>query len=284
MKQTHVKKITQRIIDDLGKGGIPPWRKPFSSKMPMNLETKHVFSGANSFIFHPMVSGYQSHLWVTYLGAKALGGHVTPGEKCTWGKIRKTGKDKKTGEPWFSYVSKDYYNIEQCTGIEIPKDRENVTEIVAAEDIVKNMQNPPSIYTSSAGACYVPSLDEVRIPQQKSFVSDEEYYCTLFHELIHSTMHASRLWRVIEGFDSYDHQYSAEELVAEIGAAFLCSMAGIEGVYDNSVSYIKHWHLRLSEEPTILIKSAALAEKAFRYIAGDNDVALCEEATEDKAA
>jgi antirestriction protein ArdC len=284
MNEKHVKKITQRIIDDLGKGGIPPWRKPFSSKMPMNLETQHVFTGSNAFLLHPMVSGYSSHLWVTHLGARKLGGHVTPGEKATYGVKGSSGTDEETGKKWVSFRRQAYFNIEQCTDIEAPKDRENVAKIVAAEDIVKNMQNPPSIYTSSAGACYVPSLDEVRMPEQKSFVSDEEYYCTLFHELIHSTMHASRLWRVIEGFDSYDHQYSAEELVAEIGAAFLCSMAGIEGVYDNSVSYIKHWHLRLSEEPNILIKSAALAEKAFRYIAGDNDVALCEEATEDKAA
>ena len=58
-------------------------------------------------------------------------------------------------------------------------------------------------------------------------------------------------------------------------------MAGVEGVYDNSISYIKHWHLKLSEEPTILIQSAALAEKAFRYIAGDRDVASCEEAKQD---
>ena len=283
MKSESVKKITQKIIKDLGKGSIPPWRKPFSSKLPMNLYSKHVFTGCNAFLLHPMVSGFTSHLWVTSLQAKQLGGHVTKGEKATFGTKGSKGKDEETGREWFHFQRQAYFNIEQCTGIEIPKGRKNIAKIVAAEDIVKGMENPPKMHVGG-GPCYIPSVDQVRMPEQSSFISDEEYYCTLFHELVHSTMHASRLDRKMEEFDSRDHRYSAEELVAEIGAAFLCSMAGIGGVYDNSVSYIKHWHLKLSEEPTILIKSAALAEKAFRYIAGENDVAICEEATESKAA
>jgi antirestriction protein ArdC len=111
----------------------------------------------------------------------------------------------------------------------------------------------------------------VNLPNRGLFSSIEEYYCALFHELTHSTGHQSRLNRkeVIEKIQFNSQDYSKEELVAEIGATFLCASSGIHPqIIENSTAYIQGWLKKLQDDKKIIVTAAAKAQKAADYILG----------------
>ena len=113
--------------------------------------------------------------------------------------------------------------------------------------------------------------DIINMPKKNSFHSPQEYYATLFHELAHSTGHEKRPNRdSICIFNQFgDHNYSREELVAEMSGAFLCSMAGFSDVViDNQAAYIDGWLGRLRKDPKLFIQAAQQAQKAVDYITG----------------
>jgi antirestriction protein ArdC len=133
------------------------------------------------------------------------------------------------------------------------------------------MPNAPSIERKEARAYYQVSGDVVNMPKENLFQSDEEYYSTLFHELIHSTGHESRLNRdeISKTNLCGSHDYSKEELVAEMGAAFLCGRCGIEpSVIENQAAYIQGWLKKLKSHKKWLIYAAAKAQKATDFILG----------------
>ncbi len=114
-------------------------------------------------------------------------------------------------------------------------------------------------------------MDEIHMPDAKNFFKDEEYYSTLFHEAIHSTGHAKRLNRHHKfpnlNFGSKD--YSQEELVAEMGAAYLCGICGIENAtIENSAAYIEGWLKKLRSDKKFIVSAARLAQQAVDYILG----------------
>jgi len=111
------------------------------------------------------------------------------------------------------------------------------------------------------------------MPSRTAFESQAEYYSTLFHELTHSTGHAKRLAR--EGFDTPQkfgsESYSREELIAEMGSAMLCGVAGIEqNTLANSAAYLKTWIARLKADSKLIISAASAAQKAADYIRGES--------------
>lgn len=133
------------------------------------------------------------------------------------------------------------------------------------------MPKRPQLVRSGSRARYSPSRDIVEVPQERRFKEPEEFYSTLFHELSHATGHTSRLNRPglmeLSRFGSYS--YSKEELVAEMGAAYLCGHAGIENaVIDNSAAYINSWLSRLKKDKTLIVQAASQAQKAADYILG----------------
>jgi len=110
------------------------------------------------------------------------------------------------------------------------------------------------------------------MPDRHRFPQQAEYYSTLFHELTHATGHSSRLNRkTLTEYDGFGGQnYSREELVAEMGASFLCGMAGIETqTIDNSAGYIASWLRALKEDKRMVVTAAAQAHKAADYILND---------------
>jgi antirestriction protein ArdC len=115
-------------------------------------------------------------------------------------------------------------------------------------------------------AVYVPARDQVRIPALKDFTSPAEYYATLFHELIHSTGHESRLNRegIAKANRSDEIRYAQEELVAEMGAAFLCALTGIEthDLTTNSTAYLQSWLEVFKQDKTMIVKAASHAQNA----------------------
>ena len=130
------------------------------------------------------------------------------------------------------------------------------------------MPQPPSVQYDTK-AYYRVKTDTVCIPRPESFSSAAAHYATLYHELTHSTGHPRRLGRfTIEDRPAFRSQdYSLEELVAEMGSAFLCAHAGIQQpVIENSASYISHWLQAFNNDRRMLIKAGTKAQAASDYI------------------
>jgi len=274
--------ITDRIIEKLEQGTVP-WHMPWSADGPKNLISDKAYRGINVFMLGSL--GYMSPYWLTFKQAQALGGHVSKGEKGTpvvfWKTYSKmeTDPDNQKTEKKSRFVLRYYsvFNIEQCTlpAEEIPQQEENnsIEPIPEAMRIVQAMPTAPAIEHGEPRAYYSPSRDLVNMPRAEAFNSSEEYYSTLFHELTHSTGHHSRLDRFkkddqpIAAFGS--REYSKEELIAEMGAAFLSGHCGIEDrIIDNSAAYIQGWLGRLRNDPKLVVMAAAKAQKASDYILG----------------
>ena len=178
-----------------------------------------------------------------------------------------------------------YYNvfhIDDCTGIESKledKPAATAEPIEAAEEIVNGYVSRENLRFKnnepSNRAYYSPALDEVVVPMLSQYADAEEYYSTTFHELTHSTMKKSRCNREAENkiaaFGSKD--YSREELVAELGSAYLCTTAGLNGekAFRNSVAYIQGWLRALANDAKMIVWAASRAEKAARYILGETN-------------
>ena len=131
------------------------------------------------------------------------------------------------------------------------------------------MPQPPAIKYGMTQAYYSPRQDMVGMPEPKRFKTEDGYHATLFHELVHSTGHEKRLKRqsITErnGFGS--DPYCKEELVAELGSAFLCGQAGIvERTIDGSAAYVENWLQQLKSDKTLIVYAAAQAQKAADFI------------------
>ncbi len=269
--------ITDRIVELLEKGTVP-WHKPWGGPeyMPKSLVSGKDYRGINSFLLNSAC--YDSPYWITFKQAKDRKGNVRKGQKgypCIfWNWMEKENPEtgKTDNIPFLKYYT--VFNVEQCDNIEYPKPdvpENNHSPIERCEEIVHNMPRPPNIQHGGNAAKYTPLSDTVNMPRLGRFDSAEEYYSTLFHELSHSTGHEKRLGRKtlteLAGFGS--SKYSQEELIAEMGSAFLCGMGGIENaVIDNSASYVDHWMKRLRKDPRFIVQTAGQAQKAADFVLG----------------
>ncbi len=143
--------------------------------------------------------------------------------------------------------------------------------IESAEAIVSGYPEPPSIdHDGQASAFYRPATDSIHTPTPETFDSKEHFYATLFHEMAHSTGHESRLSRpgITNRIRHGSHEYSLEELCAEMGAAFLLAEAGIdaEGLMDNSAAYVASWLKALRNDKKLVVFAGAQAQKAVDHI------------------
>jgi antirestriction protein ArdC len=266
--------VTERILAELEKGEIP-WRKPWRTLPPVNLISKKPYRGINVFLL--ALQGYGSQFWLTFNQAKQLGGNVRRGEhgtKIVFWKFDSYETETADGETEErkSAVLRYYtvFNLEQTEGLRALLTLPPASPIESAEEIVKRMPNPPA-FEQDAQAAYIPSRDVVTMPSRTAFESQAEYYSTLFHELTHSTGHAKRLAR--EGFDTPQKfgsdSYSREELIAEMGSAMLCGVAGIEqSTVGNSAAYLRGWISRLRGDSRLVVSAASAAQKAADYIRG----------------
>uniref|UniRef100_C6E4Y8 DUF1738 domain-containing protein n=1 Tax=Geobacter sp. (strain M21) TaxID=443144 RepID=C6E4Y8_GEOSM len=273
--------INQRIMELLEHGTVP-WRKTWhaATNYPKNLISKMEYRGINVFML--ACQEYSSPYWMTFKQCQDRGGHVRNGQKSTpvvfWKWIDRKNADAvdqeetKNGKvPMLRYYS--VFNLDQVEGIPAPPSPETTSNpfspIEKAQEIITGMPLLPYIRHGGNKACYSPLLDYVKLPVPEAFESPEEYYSTAFHELIHSTGHASRVGRkgILEPSFFGSHSYSKEELVAEMGAAFLCGHSGIEQkTLENSAAYIRGWLKALKNEKNLLIHAAAQAQKASDYI------------------
>ncbi len=271
--------ITEKIIKQL-ESGVAPWRKPWTCQTPANLVTQKEYRGLN--VFTLASQGFPSRFWLTFNQAAKLGGRIRKGEKSSpvifWnvGDERETTTQDGTKETSRPFLLRYYsvFNFSQTEGIDISagflQETRTNDPIETCEQIVTNMPNPPA-FEQSDKAWYSPSNDMVGMPARGLFQSSEEYYSTLFHELSHASGHVKRLHR--ENFDNQAHfgseSYSKEELIAEMSAAMLCGIAGIEQkTLENSAAYLKTWIARLKSDSRLLVSAASQAQKAADFIQG----------------
>jgi len=287
MSQKIYDLITDRIIALLEKGVIP-WRKPWdaASGAPRNLVSKKEYRGINAMLLCSL--GFSSPWFLTFNQAKALGGPVKKaahGFPVVFWKFLEAStapddEDEPTGGrdrvPLLRYYT--VFNLDQTEGI--PADRipappgaeetRRFDPIEACERIMEQMPKRPEIrYTIEGQAYYQPSTDTVTMPFRETFVSPAEFYNTIFHELTHASGAPHRLARnSLTGWAPFGSaQYSREELVAEMGAGFLCAAAGIDGAtLENSAAYIQGWLRVLKDDRRAVIVAAGQAQKAADFI------------------
>lgn len=267
MKSIAYEAVYNQIIAEMDKGNIP-WKKPWNCPPPQNAKTSRLYSGVNFFLLS--FSNFADNRWVTYKQATDLGGKVKAGEKSkqiVFWNIMSFEEDsgKKKSIPLLKYFN--VFNVEQVDGLNIEPLAKR-EKVLKAEEVIEGYKNKPKVQHIGNRACYSPSTDVVSMPHMEHFNSENEYYSVYFHELIHSTGLEKRLNRKgVVNFDTFGtEQYSEEELVAEFGAAFLCSACGIDNTLQNSAAYIKGWREKFKSDPSIIVHAASKAQAAANYI------------------
>lgn len=261
--------VTDRILAALA-AGIVPWRKPWNgvANVPTNYVSRKPYRGVNRILLDPIVGGFQSHYWMTFKQAQALGGNVRKGSKSSIATFWKFLDDKRNpGKkiPFLRYFN--VFNLDQIEGVEVPTPPAcTIRTVDRAEQIVAGYHGPRIEHNGGDKCLYRPSTDSIHMAVRESFESPEHYYATLFHELVHSTGHSSRLDR----FKGGREEYAQEELVAELGAAFLCSEAGIDNTLgvEQTAAYIAGWVRAIKTDDKVISRAASAAEKAVDLILG----------------
>ena len=277
--------VTEKIISML-ENQIVPWRMPWTSAgLPRNLVSKKPYRGVNVFLLS--ASKYVSPFWLTYRQANELGGHVRKGEESTlivYWKVdeakQRTGDlaaEEPEGKTRRRFLLRYYrvFNVEQSELPQAAIDKLPKIEtyqhdpIEAAEKIIAGMPNPPEIQYAGSKAFYSSITDRITLPPRELFVSAEEFYATALHETVHSTGSQKRLARgsILEAAPFGSATYSREEMVAELGAAYLCAEAGISNaVVENQAAYVAGWLKKLRDDRKLLIHAAAQAQRAADFI------------------
>ena len=301
-KQQHVdvyQMVTDRVLEQIEQG-IIPWHKPWNAATLSEDALAISYTSRKPYSFlNQMLLGRNGE-WLTFNQVKERGGNIKKGAHAGIVVFYKQYQVKKTkrvkdaeGNEYDKEVSSTipvlkYYpvfHIDDCEGIESkikveekPKESK-VQPIKRAEKIVKDYLKAQPLLKlrndrPSNRAYYTPMWDEIIVPMLSQYKEKEEYYSTLFHEMVHSTGHSTRLNRE-EGMGNKfaSHAYSREELVAELGSAMLCTNIRIdtEVAFKNSVAYIKDWASKLKEDTKAIVWAASRAEKAARYILGERD-------------
>jgi antirestriction protein ArdC len=277
--------ITNQIIEAI-KAGAEDFKMPWSyfDIEPLNALTKADYHGIN-FLYLMMQAhekGYESGYWATFKQWKELGASVQKGEKSSIGivykDVIKTEADAVTGEELeehYKFIkSFPLFNADQISGWEIPEKKHlnKAESIKAADAFIRN--SGANIIHNGGRAYFDPTKDLIRIPEQSQFddtehgTATEAYYSTLLHELTHWTGHKSRLSRDT-GTKAEKEKYAFEELVAELGAAFLCSELGISPAPRKSHgAYIASWVKILENDNRAIFKAAGEASKAVDFLKG----------------
>lgn len=281
MKLDIYQMVTDRIIAQL-ESGIIPWKKPWTGVSPLNGGAFNRVTKKSYSILNQMLLG-EGGEYATFKQWSALGGKIRKGEKqkivVFWKVIHKIiqdkdGNDKEVGIPFLQYYG--VFHISQVDGVEpLNKDElKDVDPIPEADEIIDSYVKREGINyqeIASNEAYYSPLGDRVVVPMKSQFQNANEFYSTAFHELTHSTGHKSRLDRIHVGVASFgSEEYSKEELVAELGAAGMLNLLGIEipETFKNSTAYIQSWIKALRNDKKMIVMASSKAEKAIAYILG----------------
>lgn len=282
-------KVTDEIIAVLEKGVIPwvrPWREG-EPVVPMNALSGRFYHGINIPLLWNSAErqGYESDRWLTFTQIRNAGGNIRKGEKSTLAVFYlsqqrevvdsngNTVLDADGNPKLTSYaVVREFrlFNIQQCE--DLPEAFSQpvvmVDDPIAAAEQVARQSSVVITHRRQNRAYYSPGCDCIIMPHPEQFTSREDYYGTLLHELTHATGHTSRLNR--DGITAGKHTfggptYSFEELVAEMGAAFLCAHIGIQSKLQHD-SYIASWLKVLQQDKKAIFRASGLARNACEYL------------------
>jgi antirestriction protein ArdC len=266
--------VTANIVKAL-EAGSAPWLKPWSGKggsgfEPYNGSSGRPYNGINLLILGCLP--YADNAFLTYKQAKALGGNVRKGEKgCMvifwqFNRLTDSNGDAKTVPFAKAYT---VFNVEQCEGIATDS-LKRPAPIVAGSTAVNDLaaSHGAQVFHGGDKACFIPSQDKILMPSAADFKSLGHYQSTLAHELVHWSGHDSRLKRDFSGrFGS--EAYAFEELVAEIGSAFVCAQLGLalDGLQHSD--YLASWLKVLKADKRAIFTAASKAKQAAGFLLGD---------------
>lgn len=302
-KQDLYQAVTDKIIAALEKG-TPPWKKPWrslnktvSGSLPCNALTGRRYNGVNVLLLWMAAEekGYSANRWLTYRQAGESGGHVKTGECASLAILFKPFQvqaEDKDGNPLRDshgdtlmveraiLKSMPLFNVDQCEGLpeqvsgiaSTPLTTEEVEGVDAeTSNRVLSILNATGVnicYRSQNQAFYQPVADSITLPLARQFFTKADFWSTLLHELVHSTGHQKRLARegIIRNFGRFgDETYAFEELIAEVGSAFLCAELGIFGEVQHE-SYVASWLKVLKEDKRAIFRASRQAREACEFL------------------
>ena len=288
-KITPYEAVTAKIVALIESGELKSWVSPYAPKygVAKNYFSGHVYSGLNYFLLN-VFNGEKLPFYGTFKQIKDAGGSVNKGAKGTRiyfnSMLFKHNGKTITVEEYKAllakgveglskfFFQKEYvvFSLEDTTGIDYKlPEQVKIEPLNAVQEVISAYKNCPNIVSKrQTGAFYNPLTDTVNVPTVENIINPDSHASTMFHELIHSTGHGTRLKRegilIHGGFGS--EIYSFEELIAELGAAMLCGKYGVEAEIENSAAYIKGWLKPLKDDPKLIFKAAAAAQKAVEYM------------------
>lgn len=289
MNKDVYSRITDKIVADLAQG-VRPWHQPWNAEHAAGKISRPLrhngqpYSGINVIMLwaEAQEKAYSAPLWMTFRQAKALGGHVRKGERSTpvvyASTFHKREQDKQTGE----VVEKDIpflkqyavFNVEQIDNLpahyyamaEGPA-LEPVQRIARAEAFLE--QTGAQVAHGGNRAYYAAGADRIQLPPFEFFKDPESYYETRLHETVHWTRHPTRLQRDFGRKRWGDEGYAMEELVAEIGSAFLSADLDLTPeVRPDHAAYIGSWLTVLKNDQRAIFTAAAHAQRAADFLHG----------------
>lgn len=282
MARDNYQHITDTLIDLLEQVDPADWTRPWAggAPRPTNAHTQNAYNGANVMMLWlaAQVGGYASNEWVTYRQAQKMGGHVKKGESgtpiCFFRIVTReleddekaeTGDDKETFPVLKTWT---VFNREQCEGLPpVDDDFEPLPESERRETVDAFIAHTGAqVEHGGTRACYAPDEDVIRLPEWERFESGTAYYTTALHELAHWTGHTDRLAR-LETFGRFgDEAYAAEELVAEMAAAYVASDLRVPVDFDKPAQYLAGWLQVLREDKYAIFTAAREAENAAEFL------------------
>lgn len=278
-------RVTSQIVAAL-ESGVRPWMKPWSVKHAAGRVSRPLrhqgepYQGINILMLWAAAEeqGFACPYWLTFRQAKELGGHVRKGEKgspVVYASTFKRNEQNESGEDVEQDIPflKSYtvFNADQIEGLPeryyelAEQPSEGIEPIRAAERFFE--ATGADIRTGGNQAFYALGPDYVRVPPIECFRDAESHASTVAHELVHWTRHPSRLDRDLGRKRWGDAGYAMEELVAELGAAFLCADLGITpDVCADHVSYVSHWLAVLKQDKRAIFAAASHASRAVALL------------------
>lgn len=266
--------VTAQIVAELEKGAAP-WVKPWKADgtADHNHVSKKAYRGINRLLLgmSAMAQGFASPAWATYKQWQELGAQVSKGSKGTAIVFFKpvAGKQNaETGEKETGYCVIRGYTVFNATQTNLPVSAPIVPEnaFSPVEQCEQFIARTGALISHGGDAAfYAPSQDRIQLPNKASFNSVSSYYATAFHELTHWTGAKSRLDRDLDKGRFGNPAYAFEELVAEMGAAFLSADHGIQGELRHA-GYIEHWLRACRADNKAIFKAAAMSQKAADYL------------------
>ncbi|WP_439406899.1 ArdC family protein [Bradyrhizobium sp. DASA03076] len=287
MKTDLYQKITNQIVAELEKG-VRPWVKPWSAEHTAGRITRPLrangipYNGINVLmLWSAAIEGYAAPIWMTYKQASELKAQVRKGEHGSLvvyaDKMIRTETDKATGEEAERAIPflKGYtvFNVEQIDGLPSHYYGKPALHV----DGIERIERAEAFFAATGAtiqhgghmAYYNISQDFVQMPPFESFRGAESYYATLAHEATHWTRHGSRLDREFGRKRFGDEGYAMEELVAELGSAFVCADLDLTPqLRADHAAYIGSWIKALKNDKRAIFAASSHAQRAADYLNG----------------